>query len=258
MADPGWLQLAAFWALAVLGGWTQTITGFALGLIVMSGSTLFNLLPVPMAAGIISILVLVNGAMVLSRDWRHADGRIVAAATLAALPGIALGVWLLGWLAGEALNVLRLILGVFIAAAALQLVRRPAPWATPSRPAAFAVAGGAGGVMGGLFATSGPPVIWLIYRQPLPLDTIRVTLVSYFCLTQAWRLGLVTAGGGLSARMLVATAGAVPAIALGTWLARRFPPRLSPLTLRRGALVLLFMSGVALVVTAVLAMLRGG
>ena len=257
MTDPGWLQLCAFWALATLGGWTQTITGFALGLIVMSGSTLFRLLPLPMAAGIVSILVLVNGAMVLTRDWRHADRRIVTAATLAALPGIALGVWLLGWMADEALNLLRLILGLFIAAAALQLVRRPEPWARPSPPAAFAAAGGAGGVMGGLFATSGPPLIWLIYRQPLALDTIRVTLVTYFCLTQAWRLGMVTASGGLSARMLVATAGAVPAIALGTWIARRFPPRISPLTLRRGALVLLLLSGVALVVTAMLAMLRG-
>lgn len=258
MADPGWLQLIGFWLLACLGGWTQTLTGFALGLIVMSGSTLFGLLPVPMAAAIVSVLVLVNGAMVLSRDWRHADRRIVAAATLAALPGIALGVWLLGWLAGTAVEMLRLILGVFIALAALQLVRRPDPWPRRSPDAAFALAGGAGGVMGGLFATSGPPLIWLIYRQPLPLDTVRVTLVSYFCLTQAWRLGLVAAGGGLGARMLLATAGAAAAIALGTWLARRYPPRVAPVTLRRAALGLLVLSGIALSVTALLRMQAGG
>lgn len=244
----------AFWALAALGAWSQTLTGFALGLIVMSGSTLFGLLPVPTAAAIISVLVLVNGAMVLSRDWRHADRGVLVAATLAAMPGIALGLWLLHWMAGEALDMLRLILGVFIAAAAAQLVRRPDPWPERSGNGAFAAAGAMGGVMGGLFATSGPPLIWLIYRQPLALDTIRVTLVSYFCLTQLWRLGLVAAGDGFDRTTLIALSGAVPAIALGTWLARRFPPPVSPLLLRRAALMLLFLSGAALIATALVAL----
>ena len=38
---------------------------------------------------------------------------------------IALGYWMLHWMVGAALEWLRLILGVFIAAAALQLVHRP-------------------------------------------------------------------------------------------------------------------------------------
>ena len=35
MPDPGWSALLAFWGLSALGAWSQTLTGFALGLIVM-------------------------------------------------------------------------------------------------------------------------------------------------------------------------------------------------------------------------------
>ena len=63
MADPGWIQLAAFWLLAAAGAWTQTLTGFALGLLVVSGATLFHLLPVQVTAQIVSVLVLVKFAV---------------------------------------------------------------------------------------------------------------------------------------------------------------------------------------------------
>lgn len=247
MIDPAVL---AFWALAALGAWVQTTTGFALGLIVMSGATLFGLLPVPVTAAVISILVLVNGAMVLSRDHHAVDRGALVWATLASLPGIALGLWLLHWLGGARLDLLRGLLGVFIAVAALQLVARPHPWGARSPNAAFGAAGAAGGVLGGLFATSGPPLIWLIYRQPLPLATIRTTLVAYFTATQAWRLALVTGTGGFDRAVLLAATGAVPAILMGTWAARRYPPPVAALTIRRAALVLLFLSGVALIATA--------
>lgn len=251
MPDAG--SLIAFWVLAAAGAWTQTLTGFALGLIVMSGSTLFGLLPVPAAAAVVSILVLVNGAMVLRRDWRHADGRALAAATAGALPSIALGLWLLDSMAGGAIGLLKLLLGVFVAAAAAQLIRRPEPWDQVSGTGAFVAAGVAGGIMGGLFATSGPPIIWLLYRQPLALDTVRVTLVAFFSLTQLWRLGLVAAANGLDGTTLAALAGAVPAIALGTWAAQRFPPPVSRLAVRRAALGLLFLSGVALIASGIAA-----
>ncbi|WP_169712143.1 sulfite exporter TauE/SafE family protein [Paracoccus contaminans] len=255
-AGTGWTQLALFWALAALGGWTQTLTGFALGLLVMSGATLFHLLPVPATAQIISVLVLLNGAMVLARDHRHMDRRALWPAVAGALPTIALGYWLLQWMTGAAVDWLRLVLGLFIAAAAAQLARRPQPWQARSGRGAFAAAGATGGIMGGLFATSGPPVIWLFYRQPMTLDAVRVTLVSYFVITQAWRLLLSLSGQSMDRITVTALAGALPAIALGTLLARHAPPRVTPLTIRKAALALLFLSGVALVLTAASALLR--
>jgi len=94
-------------------------------------------------------------------------------------------------------------------------------------------------------------VIWHLYRQPMPLAAVRVTLVSVFFLTQILRTGLVIASGGITQALLISAAGAAPAVVLGTWLARRFPPPVQPATIRKAALALLFLSGVSLIASAI-------
>ena len=41
--------LIAFWAVAALAAWVQTLTGFALGLIVMGATGLMGLMPLALA-----------------------------------------------------------------------------------------------------------------------------------------------------------------------------------------------------------------
>ena len=84
-----------------------------------------------------------------------------------------------------------------------------------------------------------------------------MTLVVYFVITQGFRLLLTVADRSFDRLTAIALAGALLAVALGTWAARRFPPPVSPLTIRRGALVLLFLSGVGLIGTAGVALARG-
>ena len=83
---------------------------------------------------------------------------------------------------------------------------------------------------------------------------MRVTLVSFFVVTQAWRLGLSVADQSVSRLAVIAGIGAMAATGAGTWAARRFPPPVTTLTIRRVALGLLLLSGIALIVTAALAL----
>ncbi len=242
--------LIAFWAVAALAAWVQTLTGFALGLIVMGATGLMGLMPLPQAAAVTSLLVVLNGVQVLARGHRDLDRRIWGWLMIGAVPGLVAGYLAMLWLAGQAVEVLRLVLGLVIAGAALQLARHPHPRLIPSPPASFVAAGMAGGIMGGLFATSGPPVIWQLYRQPLPLAKVRATLLGLFFATQIIRLTMVGGSGALTATVLLSAIGAAPAVILGTWLARRFPPPVAPLTIRRAALALLAASGVAMIVTS--------
>lgn len=238
--------LAAFWAMAALAAWVQTLTGFALGLILMGATGVLGLMPLPQAAAVTSFLVILNGGQILAHGWRDLDRPALGLLLIGAVPGVVLGYAALGWLAGQAGDVLRLLLGLVIIGAAIQLSRRPHGVALRSPGVSFSLAGFGGGLMGGLFATAGPPVIWQMYRQPISLPALRVTLVAFFLTTQMLRLGLVAGNGAMSRDILVTALGAAPAVVLGTWLARHFPPPLSALAIRRGALALLAASGLAM------------
>src|SRR5690606_34012345 len=125
------------------------------------------------------------------------------------LPGLAIGYGLLLYLAATALSALALLLGALIVFASLQMLSRPQARAGRSGPVSFIATGLAGGVMGGLFSTAGPPIIWQMYRQPFAHVMVRATLVSVFFINAVARLGLVLVTTGVPAPIWLAAAGAV-------------------------------------------------
>lgn len=218
---------------------------------------LFGLIPLPEAAVVASLLVLFNGFMVLRYDWRAIDRKGLGLLLLGSMPGLAIGYGLLLYLASSALSALALILGALIVFASLQMLGRPQPQPQRSGPTSFIATGLAGGVMGGLFSTAGPPIIWQMYRQPLTHVMVRVTLVSVFFLNAAARLVLVFATTGISSRIWLSAAGAVPMVWLGTFLAQKLPPPVSPMVLRRVAAGLLLLSGLALCIPPLASLFMG-
>jgi len=64
-------DLLGLTVLAAVAAYAQTLTGFAFGLILMGGVGLSGLVPLPDAAVLVSILVLVNALQVLARGWRE-------------------------------------------------------------------------------------------------------------------------------------------------------------------------------------------
>jgi hypothetical protein len=169
-----------------------------------------------------------------------------------ALPMVAAGYGVLTLLAASSLSALRLILGFAIIVSSLQLIRRPSPLARQSGGPAFLFFGALGGLMGGLFSTAGPPLVFQFYRQPLPHRVVRETLVAIFALNSVFRLGLVAANGDWRHHALSWALAGLPAVLVSTYLARRWPPALSARTLRFAAFVLLLLSGVSLIAPVIL------
>lgn len=257
LADMLTPQLIALWLIAGGAAWVQTLTGFAFGLILMGAVGLFGLVPLPEGAIISGMLVVLNGIMVLRKDWSRVDRPGLGLLILGSLPGLAIGYGLLLYLASSALSALALILGALIVFASLQMLGRPHVRAQRSGPSSFVATGLAGGIMGGLFSTAGPPMIWQMYRQPLNHIMVRATLVSVFFINAVVRLIMVLATTGMPLRTLLAAAGAVPMVWLGTLLAQKFPPPFPPILMRRVAASLLLLSGLALCLPPLASLVTG-
>jgi uncharacterized membrane protein YfcA len=245
------VELIGFLLLAGAAAYAQTLTGFAFGLITMGGVGLTGLLSLPDAAMIVSVLTLVNATQMLLKGWRDVAWREFAFVMAASIPMLFVGYWLLEWLAGTRADLLRLVLGFVIIVSSLQLARKPEPLAKQSGEGSFLFFGSLAGLMGGMFSTAGPPLVYHFYRQPMPLATIRETLVTVFALNAVFRIALVVIAGDLPSGSNLTGLLAIPAVMGATFAARRWPPPVSSAMMRRIVFILLFLSGVSLGAPAV-------
>lgn len=242
--------LCQFMVIAGVAAYVQTLTGFAFGLVMMSAIGLLGLTSLAEAAVIVGSLSVVNSVHILARGWQYIAWRefwIVIGPTLAATVA---GFGLLQYFAATNLAVLQLALGVVIIVAGSQLLLKPDPSPERSSVGRFIAAGAAGGLLGGMFSTAGPPLVYLFYRQPMPLAAIRVTLVLVFTLSLVLRTMIVVGTGSFPYLAVAWNLLVIPAILAATEVAHRWPPALSPRTLRSLVFILLLTSGLSLTAQA--------
>jgi len=234
--------------------YAQAITGFALALILLGLVGATNLVPLPDAVNATTIMGFSTAWMYLYRNKALHIERTIVPTLVASVGGIVVGTILLAWLAGTAYQVLRFILGVSIVACALSLWRAAKPLPSLSSPAVYALTGGISGILAGMFSASGPPLVYLLYRQPKPLAWIRQALMVIFGLGTLLRLFIVVPSGQFSLGALQLALEALPIVFLVTYYAARRQPPLSPKLLRALICLLLVATGLSMGISAVLAM----
>lgn len=237
------LNLLIFLALVLFGSYVQTVAGFALGMILIAGSSGLALFPLPVTTAVISLVSMVNIFMALHGHYPRIYRRGVIWLIFGQLPFVALGVALLNYLDASAERVLQGLLGSFILLGCGAMMIRPKPQKAVSGRPAFFAAGVGGGLLGGLFSASGPVIGWFVYRQPLAVPEIRASLLAAFAIGTMARTLVVAVEGGLTRDVWALAAWSIPLVLLATWLGRRFPPALSEISLRRLAFTLLFAMG---------------
>ncbi len=245
----------AIFLLFVAGAvYAQALTGFALALILLGLIGATNLVPLPDAVNATTVLGFCTSWLFLYRSRALRIERVLVPTAVASAVGTAVGALLLFWLAGTAYQVLRLVLGASIVACALSLWRAAKPLPSLSSPAVYALTGGIAGIMAGMFSASGPPLVYLLYRQPKPLAWIRQSLMVIFGLGTALRLLIVVPSGQFSLLSLQLAAEAVPVVfVVTTYAAGRAPP-LSPRLFRGLVCVLLIGTGLSMGISAFLAL----
>jgi uncharacterized membrane protein YfcA len=245
------LVFLAFVALAV---YAQNVTGFALALIVLGLIGATDLMPLTDAVNAVMVMVLGTACTFLYRRWPLRLERSLWPAVAGSVAGTVAGTLLLDWLAGSAYEVLRLLLGLSIVGCALLLWRAAKPWETPSSRPAFVLAGGLSGLLGGMFAAPGPPLVYLMYRQPLAHARVQESLILFFGIVALLRLLIVVPAGQFSMRAALLTAESIPVVFLVTAFAAGRPPPLPPKLLRALVCLLLVATGAGMIAAALAAM----
>lgn len=249
--------LTVFLLLVLLGTYVQSVTGFAMGMIITATVGGSMLVPLPVLTAVVSLLSLLNVCLALRGEWRQIHRPLFVWLALGQVPAIGLGLWLLLTLDAAAQHWLYLALGAFVALGSLSMTLRPVSQPAVSKPLPTFIAGVAGGLVGGLFSASGPVMGWFNYRQPLSLRIVRATLLSCFFVTTSVRTLLVGGHGGLTQEVWTLAAWAVPVVVVGTWLGKHWPPPLAETTMKRGAFALLLVMGIWIVANAWIALLVG-
>ena len=163
--------------IAVLAAFIQGLSGFGSVLVALPLLVLF--LDIRLAVPLVSLWGMAINLLLLLDLWRQIRFRRVATLTLAAIPGIPLGVYLLGRLPAP---LLEMLLSILLLGFAGYFYRSRQQTRVLGRGWEVA-AGFLSGCLGGSLAASGPPVIIYTALQPWGKDDIKATLTGYFFLS---------------------------------------------------------------------------
>lgn len=228
---------------AALGSYLQSVTGFALGLVVVAVAAMTGNASIAMTAAALSLMTICNAFVLVPRVWRDSDWSGTLLILLGLAPGLVIGLMLLEAMSTQYSGVLRLLVGVLVLASGGILFLRPQPRVQTTGIVGQTGIGVAAGVLSGLFSTSGPPLVIHYYRQPIPVITIRATLICIFALVAMARTVLVAAQGQLDAASIQAALLALPVVTLTSWLSLRYPLKWPDTAIRRFAFLVLSIIG---------------
>lgn len=250
-----WIDHFLFLGCVALATYAQTMTGFAFGLVLLGLTGLLSLAPLSEMSHVVNMLTLVNAFVALRGSGVKLDWSLLRTPLIASLIGVVFGVFALEWMSGNMVLLLRALLGITILACATLLIASTRPLPRVSSRNAFIGFGLVSGVLGGLFSSAGPPMVYHLYRQPLPLSLIRNSLILLFAANATLRLTLVVSQGGLSVSALWLGLEAFPVVAILTWLVRRYVSADSVKMVRRMVFVLLLIAGFGLLIPVTHALL---
>lgn len=242
--------LLLFLVCVALASVVQHLTAFAFGLVLLACVELLGIVPLSDATNACMVLALVNSFAYFRGDREPLPWAHVKPIVWASTPGVVIAVGMQVWLSANAAQALRLLLGVVVIVGVANLVFGGHVRKEPSRPATSAFFGVLSGVLGGLFSTSGPSVVYHLMRQPFDPRHIRRCLMLIFAVNNGTRLMIVSGTGQFPATSLVLCIIALPvAFAVTTWCKGKVPD-MSRHRLVMMTSALLCATGLALIMSA--------
>lgn len=215
----------------------RSFSGFGGALLSIPLLALF--FPLKFIVPVESVLEVALSLLLVPGSIRKVDRANLLRLLAGAVPGSLVGVFLL---ASWANRYLEIILGIAVIGVGLFFLRN-----TPSQAVLSSrwglVAGVAGGLLGGMFGTSGPAYVAFLSSQALDKAAFRATLIVLFAVEYAWRLGLYAHQGLLDIQGLQLALSLLPALVAATLLGHFVHLRVGERAFRRWVAVFLLVSG---------------
>lgn len=235
--------------IVFVAAYVQSNVGFGIGLIVVSTATVFDVVPVIFSAALVSFTSCFHMLLAMKGEWRSVDWPRAKLLVIGLVPGVFVGVQLLDLLSQNSIDLLKAVLGVVVLLAATVSLLSFQQYKRDPGPLSTLLVGLLGGLGGGMFSNSAPPIVYHLHRQDMPFLFIRNTLFVVFLASTVTRISLITAKGDVDRELLLTVAVALPVIALSTWLAKKYSLPLGKEKLRKLTFVLLAIIGVSLLLT---------
>jgi len=235
--------LALFLVSAFVGGVTTGLAGFAMGLVV-SGVWLHVLTPAQTTALIVGygLFVQAHGVWTFRQDLNL---RRLVPLIAGGLLGVPFGIWMLAHLDPA---YVRRAVGVLLVVYSLYGMLRPDLGKVRANATADTGIGFVNGILGGLTGLAGPIVVIWCQFSGVPRHAQRAIFQPViFAVFVATALGLGASGEITGAVLMLFALGLAP-VAAGIWAGLKLYGRLDEAGFRRTILVLLFISGLVLLI----------
>lgn len=201
------------------------------------------MLGVQKATPLLALCGLTLALSLLGAGYKHIRVKESLKLIVGSLIGVPLGVWILK--SGDDRNI-RIAVGVIIASIALYNIIRPtlnamkSEWSAP-------IFGFAGGVLGGAFNTSGPPVVLYGAMRQWPPMVFVGMMQAYFIPTDIFVIAGHLQSGLLNVEILLLFAWCFPGLILAVFIGHQLKKWIPVEKFRTGVFVIILASGIMLV-----------
>lgn len=242
-----WSEAALVAGACFVAGFCAGMAGFAF--VLVAASMLLHVVSPAVTAPVLVLGSLISQGMSLPALWRHIDWPRMRFFLAVAVAGMPVGILVLA--KGPAALIVAGVGVLLVLYSGYMLARialRMAPPELAGSRAADGAVGFASGVLGGIGGFVGAlPAMWAD-MQGWPKDRARAFMQPFIVFMQAITAAGLGVSGFFTARALVLTALATPALVLGTWLGLRAYRVLPAQGFRVVLLGLLLVSGISLLI----------
>lgn len=228
-------------SVVFLAAFTQSLSGFGLALVAMA--LLPSLIGIHMATPLVALVAIIIETVLLLRYREALDLRAIWRVVLAAMVGTPLGVFFLSRVDEKlALGILGIVISGYALYALLGLKLPHLEnymWAY--------AAGFLGGLLGGAYNTSGPPVIVYADCRRWRPEVFKSNLQGYFIISSLAVMVAHILSGNMTAQVWNAFWWTLPFIGAGLVVGLSLDRWLNPIMFRRVIQVLLVLMGIRLI-----------